>query len=117
MQLELIEGRGLFQDSGAGSGCPLLTQRGGAGTGRPLLAQMGDALAERQMQEKLDKTDQIAAPSAAVAIEQIFAGIHIEGRAAFLVQGTQPHPLLPGTGATRGPVVPLQVIQPREDAV
>jgi hypothetical protein len=56
----------------------------------------------------------IAAPSAPVAVEQILAGIGVDGRAAFLVQGTPPHKLLPGTGVARGPVVPLQVFQQRK---
>jgi hypothetical protein len=75
---------------------------------------MGDTVAERYMQEKLDKANQIAAATAPVALEQILADIDVEGRAAFLVQGTQPHKLLPETGAARGPVVSLQVFQQRK---
>jgi hypothetical protein len=37
-------------------------------------------LAERQIEEELDKADQVAAAAAAVAVEQILSGIDVEGR-------------------------------------
>jgi hypothetical protein len=41
--------------------------------------------AERQIEEELDKADQVAAPAAAVAVEQIFGGVDVEGRVCLLV--------------------------------
>ena len=54
------------------------------------LFKMCHTLAERQVEEKLDKTDQVAASATPVAIEQVLAGIDVEGRTAFLVQGHSP---------------------------
>ena len=41
-------------------------------------------LAERQIEEELDKADQVAAAAAAVAVEQVFGGVDVEGRARLL---------------------------------
>ena len=76
--------------------------------------QMSDTVAERYLPGEFDKADQVAAATTAVAVKQIFADIDVEGRARFPVQGTQPHNLLPGTGALRCPVVPPQVFQQRK---
>jgi len=46
---------------------------------------MCHTLAKRQIEEELDKADQIAAPATAVAIEQILGGIDVEGRTCLLV--------------------------------
>ena len=72
MELKLIKGGRLLQQSGSGSG-------------RQFLFQMRHALAERQIEEELDKADQVAATAAAVAIEQIFGGIDVEGGTGLLV--------------------------------
>jgi hypothetical protein len=40
---------------------------------------MRQRFTERQIEEELDKADQVAAMAAAVAIEQIFGGIDVEG--------------------------------------
>ena len=76
-----------------------------------LLLQVGEALAEGQMAGQLDKANQIAALAAAVAIEEILAGVDIERRPGFGVQRTEPDKL--GTAAGRLPApVPLpQIIQ------
>jgi hypothetical protein len=42
---------------------------------RGLLLQVGEALAEGQVAGQLDKANQVAAPAAAVAVKEIFAGI------------------------------------------
>lgn len=42
-------------------------------------------MAERQIEEQLDKADQIAAAATAMTVEQILAGVDIEGRAGFTV--------------------------------
>ena len=72
MELELIEGDRLLQQLGNGSG-------------RQFLFEMRHALAERQMEEELDKADQVAAAATAVAVEQILAGVDVEGRTSLLV--------------------------------
>jgi hypothetical protein len=72
---------------------------------------MRNTLAERQLEEELDKANKIATVPTSVAIKQVLAGIDIKRRARVRVQGTQPHKLVPGTAAARGPVVSLQVLQ------
>src|SRR4051812_18973904 len=64
VELELIKG-----------GCFL--QQPGNRNGREFLFQLRHCLAERQMQEELDKADQVSASAAAVAVEQIFGGIDV----------------------------------------
>src|SRR5215469_18890147 len=66
------------------------------------------------MLRQLDKTNQVAALTTAVTVEQVLAGIDVKGRARFPVQGTQPHELLAGASAAGGPVVLLQVLQQRQ---
>jgi hypothetical protein len=46
---------------------------------------MGHRLAEWQIKEELNKADQVTAPAAAVAVEQVFGGIDVEGGVSFLV--------------------------------
>src|ERR1017187_4464234 len=70
LQLQLVESNRLLQQLGTRSR-------------RQFLLQVRDTLAEWQAQEKLDETDQIAAAPTSVTVEQILAGIDIEGRAAF----------------------------------
>jgi hypothetical protein len=62
-----------------------LLEQQGNGSGRDVLFEKRHAFAERQIEEELDKTDKIAAPAAAVAIEQILRGVDVEGRTSFLV--------------------------------
>src|SRR3989442_6185488 len=91
----------------------LIQQPSGGGSGHQLL-QSCDALPEGEMQRKLDKANQVASAPAAVAVKQILAGVDVERRARFLVQGTQSHELLPLAGAAADPVALLQVLQQRE---
>ena len=72
VELKLIEGGRLLQQSENGSG-------------EQFLFEMSHSLAERQIEEELDKADQVAAPAAAVAVEQVFGGIDVEGGARFLM--------------------------------
>src|SRR5215468_11370391 len=91
MELELIEGGGLLEELGNGSGCEfLLEQR--------------HRLVERQIEGELDEADHVAAAATAVAVEQVFTGIDVERRAALLMQRAQTDELLAGTGTTRLPV-------------
>jgi hypothetical protein len=46
---------------------------------------MRHTLAKRQVEEELDKADQIATPATPVTVEQVFVGIDVEGRTSFLM--------------------------------
>jgi hypothetical protein len=63
-----------------------LLERGGRST---VLLEVSEALAERQLAGQLDKAQEIAALAATVTVEEIFAGVDIEGRTGFRVQGTE----------------------------
>ena len=76
-----------------------------------LLLQVGEALAEGQVAGQLDKSNQVATPAAAVAVEEIFAGIDVERRPGFGVQGTEPDKLGTATGRLTGPVLLPQIIK------
>ena len=78
-----------------------------------LLIQVGEALAEGQMAGQLDKANQIAALAAAVAVEDILAGVDIERRPGLVVQRTEPDELGTATGRLTGPVLLPQIIQQR----
>jgi hypothetical protein len=75
---------------------------------------MGHTLVEGQIEEELDKTDQIAAAATSMAVEQILAGIDVKGRTGIAVQRTQPDKLLRDAGGASTPVVLLQVLQQRD---
>ena len=105
VELELIEGGRVRQQLG---NRPRGRHRG------QFLLQMGYTLSEGQMLEEFDEADQVAAPPAAVAVEQVLASIHVERRAFVPMQGTQPHELRLNAGALSAPVVQLQVLQQRK---
>jgi hypothetical protein len=71
-ELLLIEGNGL------------LPRVGSAGP-NSLRSEISQALRKGEMQGQLDKANQIAALSTAVAVEEIFLGIDIERRPVFRV--------------------------------
>src|SRR5438105_7064890 len=73
-----------------------------------------EALAEGQLAGQLDKAQEIAALAATVAVEEIFAGVDIERRAGFRVQGTESDEL--GAVASRpgNPVLLPQIIEQRQ---
>jgi hypothetical protein len=54
---------------------------------------MREALLERQMQRKFDEANQIAAPPAAMAKEDVLAGVDVKRGMRFPVQGAQSHKL------------------------
>src|SRR5258708_32591113 len=60
---------------------------------------------------QFDKTNQDAALSTAMAVEEILAGVDVEGRACVAVQGTEPDELLAACGGAGGPVALLQIVQ------
>src|SRR6516165_703690 len=102
VELQLVKGDGLLQQWGVVGG-----------SSHPLL-EVGETLPEGEMLRPLHKTNQVAPLTTAVTVEQVLAGIDVKGRARFRVQGTQPHQLLAGASAARGPVVLLQVLQQRQ---
>jgi hypothetical protein len=69
---------------------------------------------EGKAQGKLNPANEVPAAPAPVAIEQILAGIDIEGRFSLAVERTEPDELLPMTGTAGAPSSPLQVVQQRE---
>ena len=54
-----------------------------------LRIEIGEALAKRQSAGQLNKANQVAALAAAVAVEDILAGVDIERRPGLLVQRTE----------------------------
>src|SRR6266550_7024263 len=79
-----------------------------------VLLEVSEALAERQLARQLDKAQQIGALAATVAVEEIFAGVDVERRAGFRVQGTEADEL--GAVASRpgNPVLLSQIIEQRK---
>ncbi|MGD0310549.1 MAG: hypothetical protein ABSC02_14835 [Acidobacteriota bacterium] len=53
-----------------------------------MLFQVNKSLTKREIQQKLDEANEVAATAAAVAVEDILGGIDIEGRVSFRMQGT-----------------------------
>jgi hypothetical protein len=82
IELLLIESGSLVEHSGG-----RIVWRSGR------LLQVGEALAEGQVSGQLDKSNQVAALSAAMAVEDIFAGVDIERRPSFGMQRTEPDKL------------------------
>ena len=75
-----------------------------------LRLEEGETLSEGEMLGQFDKTNQVAALSTAMAVEEILAGVDVEGRACVAVQGTEPDELLAACGGASGPVALLQII-------
>jgi hypothetical protein len=66
------------------------------------------------VEKEFDEADQIATLPTSMAVEQVPAGIDIEGRACIPVQRAKPYKLLPGAATTGSPVMSKQIIQQRE---
>jgi hypothetical protein len=79
-----------------------------------VLLEVSETLAERQLARQLDKTQQIAALAATVAVEEIFASVDIERRAGIPVQGTEADELGTMTCRSRDPVLLPQIIEQRK---
>jgi hypothetical protein len=79
-----------------------------------LLLEVGEALAEGQTAGQLDKANQIAALAAAVAVEEIFAGVDIERRLGFRVQGTESDELGAVAGGPGDPILLPQIIEQQQ---
>jgi len=76
--------------------------------------EVSKALVKGQVLRQLDEANQVAALTAAVAVEEILAGIDIKGRPSFRVQGTEPHELRALTRQPASPILLSQVIEQRE---
>ena len=79
-----------------------------------MLFEISETLAEGQMPGQLDKANQIAALAATVAVEEIFAGVDIERRPGFRVQGTESDELGAVTRRPAGPILLPQIIEQRQ---
>ena len=66
------------------------------------------------MTRQLDKTNQISALAATVAVEEIFAGVDIERRASFRMQRTESDELGAVTGGSGDPILLPQIIEQRQ---
>jgi len=100
-ELPLIEGSGSLQRSGS------------AGWGA-LLLEISQALRKGETLGQLDKANQIATLSAAVAVEKILPGVDIERRPGFRVQGTESDELGALTCGPAAPVPLPQVFEQRQ---
>ena len=81
VELLLIERYSLLQHSGRVDG--------GGGKSTWLLLEVAQGFQEGQMAGQLDKANEVPAQAAAMTVEKIFAGVDIERRPSFLVQGTE----------------------------
>jgi hypothetical protein len=75
---------------------------------------MCNTLTEWHLEKEFHKTDQIATLPASVTVEQVPAGIDIEGRARIPVQWAKSYKLLPGAATAGTPVMSQQIVQQRE---
>ena len=66
------------------------------------------------MAGQLDKAKEIAALAATVTVEEILAGVDIERRAGFRVEGTEADELGAVTGRPGDPVLLPQIIEQRK---
>ena len=83
------------------------------GGGGEFFLEIGDARAKREMARKFDKANQVATTPTAVAVEQIFLCVDVEGGMGILMQRTEPRELGASTNPIPSPVVPLQEVQQR----
>jgi hypothetical protein len=79
-----------------------------------LLVEVSEAFAEGQMTGQLDKAKEIAALSATVTVKEILAGIDIERRSGFRMQGTESDKLVAVSGGLGDPILLPQKIEQRK---
>src|SRR5438552_10816200 len=101
-ELLLIERGGLLEHSGR------------VGCKSALLLEVVDTLAKGQMTGQLDKAKEIAALTATVTVKEIFAGVDIERRAGFRMQGTKSDELGSVSDGPGGPMLLPQIIEQRK---
>ena len=75
------------------------------------LLEMSDGFRKGEMLRQLDEAKQVAALATAVAVEDVFGRIDVEGRMSFSMQGTQADVFGMSADRPRPPVLPSQVIQ------
>src|SRR6266481_2535948 len=102
IELLLIESRGSLEHCGRVS-CK-----------SALLLEVSDTLAEGKMTGQLDKAKEIAALSATVTVKEIFAGVDIERRVGFRMQGTESDELGAVSDGPGGPMLLPQIIEQRK---
>jgi hypothetical protein len=102
IELLLIESRGSLEHCGRVS-CK-----------SALLLEVSDTLAEGKMTGQLDKAKEIAALSATVTVKEIFAGVDIERRVGFRMQGTESDELRAESDRPSGPTLLPQIIEQRQ---
>ncbi len=92
----------------------LLEHGGRVGWKSTVPLEVSEALVKGQMTGQLDKAQEIAALAATVAVEEIFAGVDVERRAGFRVQGTAADELGAMTSTPGNPVLLSQIIEQRK---
>src|SRR5262245_52338783 len=92
----------------------LLEHDGRIGWRSTVLLEVSKTLAKGQMARQLDKAQEIATLAATVAVEKIFAGVDIERRADFRVQGTEADELAAVASRPGNPVLQPQIIEQRQ---
>ena len=102
IELVLIESGGLLQNGGRVS-CK-----------SALLLKVGETLAEGKMTGQLDKAQEVAALSATVTVKEILAGVDIERRAGFRMQGTESDELGAVSDRSGDPMLLPQIIEQRK---
>jgi hypothetical protein len=75
---------------------------------------MSKSSTKREIEEKLDKPNEVAATTAAVAIEDLLGCIDVEGRSAFGMQRTHSDEFLVGANLPCRPVAAPQIFQQRD---
>src|SRR2546429_685137 len=88
-----------------------LERGGGIGWRSTVLLEVSEALTEGQLAGQLNKAQEIAALTTTVAVEEIFAGVDIEGGTGFRVQGTESDELGAMTSRPEDPVLLPQIIE------
>src|SRR5207247_8713105 len=96
-----------------GSVC-LLQDGGRVSCKRTLQLEVSETVAEGQMTGQLDKAKEIAALTATVTVKEIFAGVDIERRAGFRMQGTKSDELGAVSDGPGGPMLLPQIIEQRK---
>jgi hypothetical protein len=79
-----------------------------------IMFEVGEASGKREMPRQLDKANQITTLTAAVAVEEIFAGVYIERRSGFRVEWAEADELGAVTLVPASPILLPQIIQQRQ---
>src|SRR5215471_1425959 len=102
IELVLIESGGLLQHGGR------------VGVRSTELFEISKAFAKGQMAGQLNEAQKIAALTAAVTVEEIFAGVDIKRGSGFRMQRTESHELGTVTDRPTGPILLPQIVEQRQ---